>query len=85
LAYKKGRYMLDSRPGQLLGLPPGTQPTQAQKDQSKKVFDKVSLELPLERIGPYKVAKGLDASREDHGRYEIDSGKEVEGSKATFG
>lgn len=39
MAYKKGRYILSSRPAQLLGLPPAT--TLQQQQQHKRIFDKV--------------------------------------------
>lgn len=39
LAYKKGRYILASRPSQLLGLPPASTPQQ--KLQHKRIFDRV--------------------------------------------
>lgn len=38
-AYKKGRYILASRPAQLLGLPVATTPQQQQ--QQKRIYDKV--------------------------------------------
>ncbi|GAA6006556.1 hypothetical protein JCM10207_004971 [Rhodosporidiobolus poonsookiae] len=38
-AYKKGRYILASRPAQLLGLPVPT--TQQQQQQQKRIYDKV--------------------------------------------
>lgn len=38
-AYKKGRYILASRPAQLLGLPVPTTPQQQQ--QQKRIYDKV--------------------------------------------
>lgn len=41
VAYKKGKYLLDSRPGALLGLPPGTIMTEAQSEKHRKVFEKV--------------------------------------------
>ena len=39
LAYKKGRYILSSRPAQLLGLPPATTPQRQQ--QHERIFNKV--------------------------------------------
>ena len=39
--YKKGKYLLDSRPGALLGLPPGTVLSEAQREKHSKVFEKV--------------------------------------------
>lgn len=39
-AYKKGRYILASRPAQLLGLPVATTPQQ--KAQQKRIYDKVA-------------------------------------------
>lgn len=38
-AYKKGRYILASRPAQLLGLPAATTPQQ--QAQQKRIYDKV--------------------------------------------
>ncbi|GAA5845225.1 hypothetical protein JCM3766R1_003363 [Sporobolomyces carnicolor] len=38
-AYKKGRYILSSRPAQLLGLPVPT--TQSQQQQQKRIYEKV--------------------------------------------
>jgi exocyst complex component 2 len=40
-AYKKGKYLLDSRPGALLGLPPGTTMTEQQGEKHRRVFEKV--------------------------------------------
>lgn len=40
-SYKKGKYLLDSRPGALLGLPPGTVMTEAQREKHGRVFEKV--------------------------------------------
>lgn len=41
MAYKKGKYLLDSRPGALLGLPPGTLLTEAQNEKHRRVFEKI--------------------------------------------
>lgn len=38
-AYKKGRYILSSRPAQLLGLPVPT--SQSQQQQQKRIYEKV--------------------------------------------
>lgn len=40
-SYKKGKYLLDSRPGALLGLPPGAVMTEAQREKHGRVFEKV--------------------------------------------
>lgn len=40
-AYKKGRYLLDSRSGALLGLPPGAVMTEQQREKHRRVFEKV--------------------------------------------
>ena len=44
-AYKKGRYILASRPAQLLGLP--TPKTPQQEQQQKRIYDKVRSHLDL--------------------------------------